>query len=222
MENLERRNFSGGVKLEKDQDGKKYLSGYAILFNSESRDMGGFTEIISPTALDGANMKDVVGLWNHDSNQLLGRTKSGTLKLEKDDRGLYYRIKLPRTQLGKDIQELVERGDITGSSFAFTIKEDGQKWENRDGKRIRTITKFDTIFDVSAVLTPAYDDTSIALRSLEKFNTQVQQDAPPIVPEKEFTADDYRAIRKRARDREEEMKSYAVPQPKYNFLYGNK
>jgi uncharacterized protein len=223
MENLERRNFSGGVKLENDESGKKYLTGYAILFNSESRDLGGFTEIVSSTALTGANMSDVVGLWNHDSNQLLGRSKSGTLKLEVDEHGLYYRIKLPKTQLGKDIQELVERGDITGSSFAFTIKKGGETWESRNGNRVRIIKQFDTIYDVSAVLNPAYPDTSVAMRSMEKFQELLKQEdtpqpAPALLPE-ERTLEEMRAIRQRAKARENELKSYGVPQPDYSNIF---
>jgi uncharacterized protein len=166
---MERRALPLKVTLDTDTDGNSYLEGYAIVFNEESRDLGGFTEVVSPEAVRNADFSDTVAVFNHDTNQLLGRVTSGTLTLSTDERGVKYRVSIPNTTLGNDVKELTKRGDLSGSSFAFSLAKNGDKWEERGDKVLRTITSFGKIFDVSPVTHPAYPTTDVGLRSLNNF-----------------------------------------------------
>lgn len=142
---------------------ERRVEGYAIVFDVESNDMG-FTETIARNALDGVIEKsDVFALLNHDDSRgILARCKygNGTMTLTVDDIGLRYEFEAPNTQLGDETLEMIKRGDIDGSSFAFTIAEGGEKWEKRDGRYYRTINQIDRLFDVSPVYQPAYSQTS--------------------------------------------------------------
>lgn len=168
---MERRYTQGAIET-RDVDGATGLSlrGYAAMFGSLSADLGGFYERISPKAFNRTiQTADVRALFNHNPDVVLGRTKSGTLRLDKDERGLIYEIDLPDTVQARDLHILVGRGDISQSSFAFrTIKDE---WEIDDQERlIRTLHEVQ-LYDVSPVTYPAYTSTdvqtnSVALRSL--------------------------------------------------------
>ena len=112
------------------------LEGYAAVFNSET-DLGHFREVIKPGAFDDVMTNDVRALINHDPNLILGRTENGTLELSTDERGLKYRVKLGNQQYAKDFYESVKRGDISQSSFAFTIKD--QSWNEE--RTVRSVDK---------------------------------------------------------------------------------
>ena len=100
------------------------------------------------------------------------RTSSGTLKLDERADGVHYECPLPKTQAGRDIEELVKRGDIRNNSFAFTVKDDGQVWSERaDGTPVRHITEFASLHDVCPVDNPAYEDTRCAIRGLHEFRS---------------------------------------------------
>ena len=134
------------------------------MFNSESRDLGGFTEVIEPSALDGVVAKsDVLCLLNHNEDKgVLARCNMGTgsLTLEVDDIGLRYSFEAPNTNLGDELLEGIRRGDISASSFAFKVGED--KWTKRnDGSYLRTISIIERMFDVSPVYRAAYDATTV-------------------------------------------------------------
>ena len=111
------------------------------------------------------------GLFNHDSSQVLGRVANGTVKLMTDDRGLRYEITPPDTQVGRDVVALLERGDVTGSSFAFmptkTAFEKGQEYN------VRWIQDL-TLLDVGPVTYPAYTSASSAVRSVS--DPEIAQD----------------------------------------------
>ncbi|MCM1440419.1 MAG: HK97 family phage prohead protease [Roseburia sp.] len=146
------------------------VSGYAIVFNTESTGISGFTEVISPTALEGVlERSDVLCLLNHNEDKgVLARSNKGTgsLTLEIDERGLKYSFDAPNTALGDELIEGLKRGDITTSSFAFTVADGGDAWTKReDGTYLRTINSFDMIFDVSPVYRAAYDATSVKVDS---------------------------------------------------------
>lgn len=149
---------------------------YPIVFNSESVDLGGFREVILPEAVEGVFEKsDVLAVMNHNPERgLLARSKygKGTLKLSVDSTGVLARFKAPKTALGDELLESIEREDVTGASFAFRVAQNGDKWEKREGSYVRTITKFDSIYDVSPVITPAYPQTSIALRKLDEIQKE--------------------------------------------------
>jgi uncharacterized protein len=184
---MERRALPLKVTLDTDTDGNSYLEGYAIVFNEESRDLGGFTEVVSPEAVRNADFSDTVAVFNHDTNQLLGRVTSGTLTLSTDERGVKYRVSIPNTTLGNDVKELTKRGDLSGSSFAFSLAKNGDKWEERGDKVLRTITSFGKIFDVSPVTHPAYPTTDVGLRSLNSFlESRKQEEAPETKPIEDY------------------------------------
>ena len=104
------------------------------LYNSDSENMGGFYEQIAPGAFRDVMGDDVRAYLNHDENRLLGRVSSGTLAISSDERGLYYEVKMPNTTYANDLIELMKRGDINQSSFAFLIGDD--YWEERNGQNL--------------------------------------------------------------------------------------
>ena len=148
------------------------LVGYASVFNSLSENLGGFREQIAQMAFrrtledEGA---DVRALVNHDSSMVLGRRSNGTLELGTDDRGLKVRISVPDTTYGRDLLELVRRGDISQMSFGFMVNPGGDHWDTRDGERIRTVTDL-SLVEVSVVAIPAYTDTTVAIRSRDGWD----------------------------------------------------
>jgi uncharacterized protein len=157
---------SCNVELRVEGEGtSRKLAGYAAIFNSFSEDLGGFREIIRPGTFSRAlaNNADVRALVDHDSTLILGRTKSGTLRLREDERGLRYEIDLPNTRVGNDIAESVKRGDVSGSSFAFRAVKDS--WRTENGSDVRELHDVD-LFDVGPVTYPAYVATEASLRAL--------------------------------------------------------
>lgn len=150
-----------GIEVRMTEDRK--VDGYALVFDSLSEDLGGFREKIEPSAIaDVLERSDVFALFNHDSDKVLARCKygKGSLALTADEKGLRYQFDAPNTDLGNTLLEFIRRGDIDSSSFAFTVAED--RWDKQsDGMYIRTITKFDRLFDVSPVFSPAYQATSV-------------------------------------------------------------
>lgn len=174
-EDIERRLIEADTAVERclcDKTGKKktVIRGYAALFQSDSQDLGGFVERILPGAFDNVMKRgtDVVALYNHEPMFLLGRESAGTLRLSVDERGLRYEIDAPESRA--DVVEAIERGDVRGSSFAFKVKGQGEKWSRmQDGRQLREIADFDGLFDVGPVLRPAYPatETFVSRRALE-------------------------------------------------------
>lgn len=165
--NLERR----VLNVESRVDSKsRTVHGYAALYENTTSEMGWFDEEIAAGAFDGADTSDVRALFNHDPNWLLGRTKSGTLKLNIDEKGLSYEFDAPNTTAGNDLLEMLRRGDVSQSSFAFTIKKEA--WiEGKGMKRPkRRILEIDRLYDVSPVTYPAYPDTTAAKRSFDAYH----------------------------------------------------
>ncbi|MDO7888279.1 HK97 family phage prohead protease [Hymenobacter cheonanensis] len=164
--------------------------GKAIVCNSRSKNLGGFVEIIDPKALDECDMSDVVGLFNHDSNYVLGRTTSGTMTLTRDaDGGLSYRIAYDPTDPDHQrVMAKILRGDVVGSSFAFRVAAGGDSWDKEDTDTsslyVRTVTKISKLADVSPVTTPAYGAATAAKRSLDQYKETYPtlETAPPVVP----------------------------------------
>ena len=149
------------------EGGLSYLTGYAAVFNSLSEDLGGFRERIMPGAFTRAiaETQDVVLVPDHsrEAAKVLGRLRSGTLSLTEDARGLKVRAELPDTQTGRDIREVLRRGDVSGMSFAFSLPSSkAEKWERSGDIVVRTILDVN-LFDVSIVLDPAYKATAITV-----------------------------------------------------------
>lgn len=151
---MERRAF-----IEVRTAGRR-IEGYAATFNSEAR-LGGFVETIAPGAFRGALAGDVLAMLDHDPGKVLGRTRSGTLRLTEDNKGLAFSLDLPDTQAGRDVLALAERGDLGGMSFGFVVPKGGDSWQGQR-RTLRTVA----LKEVSVVQAwPAYPDTELALRA---------------------------------------------------------
>jgi uncharacterized protein len=164
MTDTERRYTSGLVEVRKAGE-RRRIGGYAAKFNTRSQNLGGFVETINPTFFNkskGDGWPDVMARYNHDDNMLLGTTAGGTLKLSVDSTGLVYDVDPPQSR--SDILELVERGDVHKSSFAFVAFEDDWGLTDEDFPLRSLISG--RLIDVAPVNTPAYLDTSSGLRSL--------------------------------------------------------
>lgn len=166
--NIERRSFSAELRREA-QDSRKVV-GYAAVFDSPTQIMD-FWEVVRPGAFTRsiAEKEDVRGLIDHNSSLILGRTKSGTLRLAEDAQGLRIEIDPPDTQAGRDILVSLERGDVDQMSFAFAVRAEGERWSRTsDGRQVRELLDLQ-LFDVSIVTFPAYADTSVAARSWQAY-----------------------------------------------------
>jgi Escherichia/Staphylococcus phage prohead protease len=165
------------------------IGGYAALFNSRSHLMNErgavFVERIEPGAFTKTlKQGDVRALLNHDPNWLLGRTKSGTLRLVEDDRGLSYEIDPPNTQWARDLMTTMRRGDIDGSSFSFQATREAWGTAEIDGAEVDERRLIEVrLYDVSPVTFPAYPATTSGVRS---FGAGVVDD---------LSAEDWRALK---------------------------
>jgi HK97 family phage prohead protease len=166
MSTIERRYTSVVVEL-RGAEGKRAIGGYAAIFNRFSQNLGGFVEEVRGTAFNksrGDGWPDVMARYNHDDNMLLGTTGGGTLRLSVDETGLSYDVDPPQAR--QDIVELVQRGDVRKSSFAFRTPSGGDEWGVTDqGYPLRSLLSVQLV-DVAPVNAPAYLDTSTGLRSL--------------------------------------------------------
>ncbi len=183
MDNIEYRNFNLELRGE---EGSRHIEGYGSVFNSRSLDLGGFKEVIAPGAFDGViERSDVKALLDHNTERgILARSRNGkgSLSLELDERGLKYAFDAPHTNLGDEVVEGLKRGDYSQSSFAFTVES--ESWtKEEDGTYLRTINKIGGLYDVSIVANPAYEGTSVALRSLDAFKAQEETQIPEEVKE---------------------------------------
>ncbi len=176
---MEKRIFNIETKSEESESGQKVIVGHASMYGARSENLGGFYEYIEEGAFTRELIakSDVRALINHDQNLILARTTSGTLRLDADATGLQYEFDVPETSYGKDLVISMDRGDITQSSFAFTVKEDD--WStDEDGNNIRTIKKIDRLYDVSPVTYPAYPETNdlvVAQRGLAKYKEKQEK-----------------------------------------------
>lgn len=169
------REIRGGIPAEirAEDDGGVRVSGYAAVFNEEADIAGMFREQIAPGAFRGAiDRDDVVFLINHDGLPL-ARTRSGTLTLREDDRGLFMETVLDADD--PDVRAItgkMKRGDLDKMSFAFRVE--AEEWDDAGEIPLRTIKRA-SLYDVSVVTTPAYDGTDIGLRSLDAMRKEAKQ-----------------------------------------------
>lgn len=161
---MERRALAAPIEVRAADTGGRTIAGYAAIFNSVAEIGSYFREQIAPGAFTKAIKGDVRALFDHDSSQVLGRSAAGTLRLSEDDKGLAVEIDLPDTQIARDLTASMERGDIDGMSFGFMVTR--QEWDETQDPPLRTIKEVE-LREVSVVTFPAYEDTEIALRSLQ-------------------------------------------------------
>lgn len=176
MSDIERRYTPVPVQVRADGD-KSKIGGYAAVFGKLSRNLGGFVELIAPSFFNTSRMAgwpDVIARYNHDDNMLLGSTGGNTLRLLVDDTGLMYEVDPPNSRA--DIVELISRGDVRKSSFAFRLDVNGDEWTTTDqGFPMRKLVSGQLV-DVAPVNIPAYPDTTSGLRSLARHvNADVEE-----------------------------------------------
>jgi HK97 family phage prohead protease len=164
VERKQQKAVDNGVQYRKSEmranEDDLIVEGYAAVFNSVT-DLGPFKERIAPGAFADVLDNDVRFLVNHDGVPL-ARTTNGTMELKEDEHGLHYRAQLSDTQAGRDLYTMIKRGDISQSSFAFTIAR-----ESVDDDNVRVIEKVASLIDTSAVTYPAYKDAQVFARSEE-------------------------------------------------------
>lgn len=160
-------------------DGKRTIAGH-IDYNSPSdvlADRWGdrFIEELAPGCFDSSlATREVVGLWSHDTAQVLGNTRSKTLRVTSNNDRLSFELDLPDTQAGNDAWEIIQRGDVSGLSFGMVVKND--KWSDvdQDGQTIykRTVIEAD-LYEVSPIAFPAYPSAEVSCRSLEEYKVNI-------------------------------------------------
>jgi HK97 family phage prohead protease len=173
MTDTERRDYGANdieVRVEGDS---AFIKGYAAKFNTLSSNLGGFVEQVAPSAFEESVNRehDVRALFNHDPNIVLGRTRSGTLKLRNDDIGLEYEAEgNMKKRSVRDLVADIERQDVDQSSFGFRTLEDDWSTTDEDYP-LRTLIRV-RLYDVSPATIPAYPDTTVAIRSLADITEQ--------------------------------------------------
>ena len=167
-EHQERALFdSPEFEIRKKQDGKRTVRGYAAVYDSLSEDLGGFREIIRKGAFDNAleEKQPVSARVQHEAGlSTVGTTESGTLLLGADSKGLWYEVDPPDTNAGRDLVALLERGDIRYSSFAFSVRDGGERWNWESDPPVRELLDVN-LYDVAPVDGPAYRATSAEVRA---------------------------------------------------------
>jgi uncharacterized protein len=173
-----------GMELRADKSsGKMVISGRPVVYNSLSKDLGGFKEVLVPGCFDESlDDPEIYCAWNHDNSQVLGRISAGTLELSSDSVGLSMRCELPNSPLGQNAFESVRRKDVSKMSFGMYVLGDawdvatdkrGQKFERRSVTRAQ-------LFEISCVTTPAYDTSSVSARSLFPDGAPERKAASPV------------------------------------------
>ncbi|MGM9923343.1 MAG: HK97 family phage prohead protease [Bacillus sp. (in: firmicutes)] len=165
------------IELRETEDGQRTITGYAVKWEMKSHTMGYFTrfreQFKKGAFAESLNKEDQRALWSHDTSQVLGRTKNGTLRLYEDDIGLRFELDLPNTTLGKDAYETIKRGDVDGVSFGFRMKK--EEWDEADLDNVtRTITQAD-LFEISPVGFPAYPDSQVSARSDDPYKVYQEE-----------------------------------------------
>jgi HK97 family phage prohead protease len=173
MTNRETRDFETQFEIREEGDGMTFV-GYAAKFDQPSENLGGFVEYVERGAFSRSlkSRNDVMLLWNHDAGQPLASTRSGTMKLTEDEIGLRVEARLPQTTLGKDLAILLRDGIVGKMSFGFNVIKDAWNAEGNE-RRLKSVR----LFEVSAVVWPAYTSTSASVRGLDKVAQRASVDA---------------------------------------------
>lgn len=174
--------------LQTVKNNGRHIHGTAVVFDSWSVDLGGFREIIRREALtqDIIDASDVMANLDHKEDYVMARSKfgQGNLVLTLTERGLDFDFDCPETAKGEELLQHVKRGEYDSCSFCFTLSPDGDRWYTENGELRREIVKFDKIWDVAIVYTPAYEATSVdarskrmlsALTTLDKYENDIKQ-----------------------------------------------
>lgn len=179
-EKMERRYTNTTIEL-RDIDAEPVVSGYAARFNEQSEVLWGFREVILPGAFkDALEAPDIRALFNHDPSQIVARTKNNTLRVWEDEHGLLYEFTPNmKTTAGRDLVELIRRGEVDQSSFAFSMDGGVEEWDDTGEIPVRKLIQIPKLYDVSPVTYPAYPSTSVGVRSAkdvyEEYRAQCEE-----------------------------------------------
>lgn len=172
--NYQVRNFRSLDLNANDEAAEKIISGYFIVFNSETELYEGCFEEIAPESFDNVDLSDVRALIDHETSKVLGRTKSGTLTLSVDAKGVYGEIKVNENDTeAMNLYSRVQRGDVDQCSFGFNILD--EEMEARDDGSYKFTIKAIELFEVSVVTFPAYADTAVEARSKQIENMEKRE-----------------------------------------------
>lgn len=172
------------------ENSKRTITG-SIKYNTESAEMRDFWDDVFVEEIDKEAFKDslasrnVVALWSHDTSQVLGNTKSGTLRLTNMETELRFELDIPNTSAGNDAWELIKRGDVDGVSFGMRVLKSKWSSEKRGERRIykRQILNAE-LYEISPVAFPAYPANQVSARGLEEFKASEQRAADQYEKEK--------------------------------------
>ncbi|MCH5355093.1 HK97 family phage prohead protease [Lactococcus lactis] len=172
--NYQVRNFRSLDLNANDEAAEKIISGYFIVFNSETELYEGCFEEIAPESFDNVDLSDVRALIDHETSKVLGRTKPGTLTLSVDAKGVYGEIKVNENDTeAMNLYSRVQRGDVDQCSFGFSILDEAM--ETRDDGSYKFTIKAIELFEVSVVTFPAYADTAVEARSKQIENMEKRE-----------------------------------------------
>lgn len=206
--NVEKRFLTQGFEVRAEEGKPTVVEGYAAVFNDETVIGGSFAERIDRGAFKGADMNNTVALFNHDINKPLARAGHG-LELTVDERGLKYRFEIGTQSYAQDLVENIRMGNVSTSSFGFTVKDD--EWEMRDDMNLRTIKEVGLLFDVSPTTQGAYPTTEVGLRSMglaleNEGILAAEQEAVRAYKEEEEEEEEDREEKEEEEEEEEEVK----------------
>ncbi len=178
---FEQRSYNFEIRAEQNEDEVGIVTGRPIVYNSRT-DLGYFDEVIERGALNGADLRDVRFLVNHDISKIpLARSRNNnansTMQLMPDDQGMEIRVNLDvkNNSEARNLYSAIERGDITGMSFMFAI--DDEEWTELESDHpTRHIKKISNVVEVSAVTFPAYEDTEISVRNKEALESGCERE----------------------------------------------
>jgi len=227
-ENIERRLIDNAELRLDEQEGKTpTVAGYAALFNTDSkvlfqRGKGTFIERIEPNAF---SWQDVRALVNHDSNQILARARgaeSDTMQLTQDARGLHYSFELDMSNPNAQaLHSALKRKDIDQSSFAFIVPKGGDTWGSDDeGRQVRTIHQA-TCLDCSPVVYPAYQETTVDLRSYDAWVEGQKEAENTEADSTALKAEDAAALQVRIQHDQTKQEQIEAEAKFYGFQEGN-
>jgi HK97 family phage prohead protease len=184
------------LRVKDDDPESRTITGYAARFDKLSVDLGGFREKIQRGAFT-RSLKEgrVMYLWNHNRDIVLASSKSGTLRLWEDDKGLRFEADVPDSAWGNSALESVRRKDVDGMSFGFGTPKNGDRWEEQDKQVTRTLVDV-TLFEISSTAFPAYPSTSAGVRSTEEVLAEYRSSQPNTDDEE---------TRRQAREAEDEL-----------------
>lgn len=206
---VRQRNYTTSNIFKREEEGeeKEYsgvFRGYSISFNEWSVDLGGFKEMILPSAWEGADTRECLAVFNHKEDNLLGSAKAGTLRFFPDERGVLTEVDMADTTVSKNCAEWVKRGDIDTQSFKFTVEEDEWMYDEKEEIWRCVIKKFGKIYDTSLVTRAAYPEGT----TVENRGVDLEEIKARFTPKKEVKEEVVEVVEDNTKERNELIFNY--------------